>query len=87
MKNDFYFILKTLFVAWRFGQVGKWLDIRKLSVISNIMTPHTGKQLIIIHILPNISRSKDNQAIKFSHLIAYKVRNIFLEKSCKKCNR
>ena len=65
----------------RFGQVGKWLDIRKLNVISNFMTSHTGKQVIIIHILPNISRSKGNQAIKFSHLIAYKVRNIFLQKS------
>ena len=65
----------------RFGQVGKWLDIRKLNVISNFMTSHTGEQVIIIHILPNISRSKGNQAIKFSHLIAYKVRNIFLQKS------
>ena len=55
--------------------------IRKLNVISNFMTSHTGKQVIIIHILPNISRSKGNQAIKFSHLIAYKGRNIFLQKS------
>ena len=51
------------------------------------MTSHTGKQVIIIHILPNISRSKGNQAIKFSHLIAYKARNIFLQKSCMKCDR
>ena len=51
------------------------------------MTSHTGKQVIIIHILPNISRSKGNQAIKFSHLIAYKARNIFLQKSCRKCDR
>ena len=51
------------------------------------MTSHTEKQVIIIHILPNISRSKGNQAIKFSHLIAYKVRNIFLQKSCRKFDR
>ena len=51
------------------------------------MTSHTGKQVIIIHILPNISRSKGNQAIKFSHLIAYKVRNIFLQRTCRKCDR
>ena len=51
------------------------------------MTSHTGKQVIIIHILPNISRSKGNQAIKFSHLIAYKAINIFLQKSCSKCDR
>ena len=42
------------------------------------MTSHTGKQVIIIHILPIISRSKGTQAIKFGHLIAYKVRNNFL---------
>ena len=29
------------------------------------MTPQTGKQTIAAHILPNISRSKYNQAIKF----------------------
>ena len=42
------------------------------------MTSHTGKQVIIMHILLNISRSKGTQAIKFGHLIAYKVRNNFL---------
>ena len=51
------------------------------------MTSHTGKQVILIHILPNISRSKENQAIKLSHLIAYKMRNIFLQKSCRKWDR
>ena len=38
-----------------------------------------------IHILPNISRSKDNQTMKFGHLIEYNMRNIFLEKSYTKC--
>ena len=47
------------------------------------MTSHTGKQVIIIHILPNISRSKGNQAIKFSHLV---MRNTFLQKSCRRCD-
>ena len=40
-----------------------------------------GKQRIAIHILPNISRSKDNQAIKFGQLIEYNMKNIFVEKS------
>ena len=31
--------------------------------------------------MPNISRSKDNQTMKFSQLIEYIVRNVFLEKS------
>ena len=41
------------------------------------MTSQTGKQIIKIHILPNISRSKDNQATKFDKLIEYSMRNIF----------
>ena len=35
---------------------------------------------IAINILLNISRSKDNQTMKFGQLIEY-IRNIFLEKS------
>ena len=35
--------------------------------------------------LPNISRSKDNQTIKLTQLIEYSMRNIFPEKTCKKC--
>ena len=34
-----------------------------------------------IHILPNISRSKGNQAMKFGQLIKHNMRNIFLKKS------
>ena len=34
-----------------------------------------------IRILPNISRSKGNQSIKFGQLIEYNMRNIFQEKS------
>ena len=36
-------------------------------------------------ILPNISRSKGNRTMKFSQLIEYNMRNIFLEKSYTKC--
>ena len=43
------------------------------------MTSSTGKIIIIIHISLNISRSKDNQTMKFSLLIEYSMRNIFLE--------
>ena len=35
----------------------------------------------MIHILPNISRGKSKQAMKFGQLIEYNTRNIFLEKS------
>ena len=34
-----------------------------------------------MHILPNISRSKGNQTIKFGQLIEYNISNIFVEKS------
>ena len=35
------------------------------------MTSQLGLQTIAIHILPNISQSKDNQAVKFGQLIEY----------------
>ena len=44
------------------------------------MTSKAGKQTIAIRVLPHISRSKDNQAMKFGHLIEYNMRAIFIEK-------
>ena len=49
------------------------------------MTSQPVYQTIAIHLLPNISRSKTNQATKFGQLIEYNIRNIFLEKSYTKC--
>ena len=49
------------------------------------MTSQPGWQTIAIHILPNISRSKGNQAMKFDQLIEYNMRNNFVEKSYPKC--
>ena len=46
------------------------------------MTAQPGLQTITIHILPNISHSKDNQAMAFGQLIAHNKRNIFLQKMC-----
>ena len=46
------------------------------------MTSKTGQQVVAMHILPNISRSKDNQAMEFGQLIESNIRNIFLKKSC-----
>ena len=48
------------------------------------MTSQTGKQTIAINILPDISKSKGNQIMEFGLLVEYNVRNIFLQKSCKK---
>ena len=49
------------------------------------MTSQPGSQIIAIHILPNISRSKGNQMMKFGQLIEYNMRNISVEKSYTKC--
>ena len=58
--------------------VEKLLD-QKLWLISIFMTPQAEQKLITIHILPNISRSKGKQTIKFDQLIEYNTSNIFLE--------
>ena len=44
------------------------------------MTSQPGKQTIAIHILPNISRSRINQTMKFGQLIEYDIRMIVPEK-------
>ena len=49
------------------------------------MTLQPGSQIIAIHILPNISRGKGNQAMKFRQLIECNMRNIFVEKPYTKC--
>ena len=45
------------------------------------MTLQPGKQTIAIHILPYISRSKDNETVKLGELIEYNMRKVFFEKS------
>ena len=47
----------------------------------------TGKQIITISILPNVSRSKGNQIMKFSQLIEYNMLNTPLKKSQTKSGR
>ena len=59
--------------------------IRKINIISKFITSQPGKQTIAIHSLPNISRIKGNQKMKFGQLIEYDRRNNFLEKSYSKC--
>ena len=61
--------------------------VRKVRLVSKFMTSHPGKKTIAIHILLNISRSKDNQTMKFSQLTEHNIRNVFLEKSCTKYDK
>ena len=49
------------------------------------MTVQTGQQTITIHILPNISRSKNNQTKKNGQLIEFNMTNAFLKKLYTKC--
>ena len=49
------------------------------------MTSQLGKKTIAIHILDNILIRKDNHSIKFGLLTEYGMKNVFLEKSYRKC--
>ena len=66
---------------WSFQKNGLIWQIR---LISNFMTSQPGYQTITMHILPNISRSKCNQTVKFDQLIQYNKINVFVQKSCRK---
>ena len=88
MKNAFHFKSSfrpqdiSIFVVnfWLYWKNG---FMRKIRLISQSMMSQPGLQTIAIHILPNISRSKGNQAMKFGQVIKYN-RNIFLQKWCRK---
>ena len=54
-----------------------------IRLILKFMTSHTGEQTITMHILPNISQSKENQTMKFVKLVEYNTRKAFLQKSCR----
>ena len=85
MKNAFYLILKALFALKIFKllsglvQINKNSLIRKIRLISKFVTSQPGQQMITIHALLNISRSKDNQTMKFGQVIEYTKRNIFFK--------
>ena len=51
------------------------------------MMSQARQKTITIKILPNISRSKDKEGIKFGQLIEYNLKKIFLQKSCRKWGR
>ena len=89
-KNDekyFLFHLKSSFpdqVIWIF--VLTFWSCRKKGLIGKVRLISKFFTHIIIHILPNISRSKGNQTLKFGQKV-YNKRNNFLWKSCRKWGR
>ena len=73
--------LDKLFSFWRYlicFHVGKQLDW-KAKVNFKIYDIKTWKQIITIHILPNISRNKGNQTMKIDQLIKYNMWHILLK--------
>ena len=44
-----------------------------------------GQQTITVHILSNVSRSKDSQVMKFDQLIDYNIENNFFQKTDNRC--
>ena len=60
--------------------------IIKKKLIPKFVRSQPDKETITIHILSKNLASKDNQTMRFGQLIEYQMRNIFLEKSCTKCN-
>ena len=92
LKNAFVrFACKALLILemftfwhfWYFGCAGTRLD-KNVKVNFKIYDVTSGIIKIQIDILPDISRSKGNQKMKFGQLVGYNMRNIFLEISCTK---
>ena len=80
-KSPLKMIKKALF----FRHVAKRLDKKdNVNFKFDDATPCLTNNCVI-HILPNISRSKANQTMKFGQLIECNMRNIFLETSYTKC--
>ena len=81
MKNGFYFALKAFsvlkifkFLSFKsFWSCKKWLDQELNFKIYDPTAWFTNG----IHVLPDITRSNDNQTRKFGHLIEYKHENHF----------
>ena len=53
--------------------------IRKLRLGSKLLTSQTVRQIIIIHKLLNISRSKDSQTMKLGQIVEFNVRIFFFK--------
>ena len=82
IKNVFLLLRYFNFCSDFFGYVGQRVD--KKSEVNIKINDAINWETITIHILPNILRSKGNYTMKFGQLIEYNVKNIFLQKSCRR---
>ena len=80
-SQDIEIFVKTFWLCRKNGLV------RKITLPSKFMTSQLSLQAIVIHVLANITHSKDNQTMKFGHLIEYNKINIFLQELCRKLGR
>ena len=87
MKNVFRYMWKYFHFCPDFLIMKKNDSIRKLRHISKFMTSQTAEQIMAIHELTKISRSKSNRKIKFGQLIECNMKNVFLEKLYAKCGK
>ena len=75
--RDFFFfeysICSLYLVACTFAPISKFEPVPSKNPRCTPAQPR--KQTIAIHILPNLSRTKGNQTIKFPQLIEYNMRN------------
>ena len=81
-----FFFSRYLNFCLNFLVVQKNGMIRKIKLIAKFMTSQPGKQIIAIHILPNISKNKGKTHV-MEQKMEYKMRNISLEKSYTKRGR
>ena len=84
IKNTFYFTLKALKI-FNFC-VELLVMLKKDKVNFKIYEFTTWEKSSCIHILPNISKNKGNQTVKFGQLVECSVKNIFLKKPYTKFN-
>ena len=77
MKNIFYFMF--LFQALFVLEIFKVFALTFIAMLENGMMRKL--RLISLHIVANISRSKDNQIMKIGQLTKYNMKNISIEKS------
>ena len=83
LKSSFLSQDISVFVA-TFWSCRKNDLIRKIRLTSKFRMSQPVLPSIAIHILPNVSQSKGNQAIKFSQLIEFNKGNIFLQELFRK---
>ena len=77
-------MLKTLFVLEIFMFLSRLFSYEEKrldkKIIGSKLMSHAMQEIMTIHILSNISRIEDNDAVKVGQLMRYSVTNIFLNK-------